>query len=80
MRRSVSRAVHTRIDIDPPGEQDRSCPVRIDPVGETRIYLAEGQEHFADGVVAREPVVVEHVQVQHPTLQLLDWEPCNRTE
>lgn len=39
-----------------------------------KVHLAEGQKHLANRVVSREPVVVEHVQVQNSGLQLLDGE------
>ena len=40
-------------------------------------YLTERNENFADRVVARKSVVVEDVQVQHSTLQLLDGKSWN---
>ena len=39
-------------------------------------YLAERKVNLSDGVVPGEAVVVEHVQVQHARLQLVDGEPC----
>lgn len=39
-----------------------------------KVHLTQWQKHLADRIIARETIVVKHVKVQYPRLELLDWE------
>lgn len=39
-----------------------------------KVHLTQRQKHLADRIIARKTIVIKHVKVQYPRLELLDWE------